>query len=229
MRKPVLSVVVLAFMTIGVGCVVHKHDGPPPAATPAATAAPAPAATTTAPAASTAPAADDPNADIPTDADDPAAVATPLPPQGTPVETPGGTPGLAEQLPPGAADGKPAGVEPGAPVAFWIWRNAAGVYKLRTTTAKKLHTFRGRVKGVQAPIGKVKPSRTELGDRIIRGSGGEVIFGFTTNGHVDGFDFRAPKCVRFDLQLDSGATAKRVNVGKDAVQPKGNHFIVCPK
>jgi hypothetical protein len=210
MRKPVLSVVVLAFMSIGVGCVVHKHEAPPAAAAPAATAPTAPAATTTAPPATTAPpVAEDPNADIPADAEDPAPVATPLPPQGGAVETPTGTPGLAEQLPPGVADGKPAGVEPGAPAGFWIWRNAAGVYKLRTTTAKKLHTFRGRVKGVQAPIGKVKPSRTELGDRITRGSGGEVIFGFTTNGHVDGFDFRAPKCVRFDLTT--------------------NHFIVCPK
>lgn len=86
------------------------------------------------------------------------------------------------------------------------------------------------MKGVQKPIGKVHPSRTEFGDRIKRGTGGEVIFRFHTMGHIDGFDFRAPKdtCIRFDLQLDSGATAKKVSIGKGAVAPKTNHFTICP-
>jgi hypothetical protein len=230
MRNPVLSVVVLAFMTIGVGCVVHQHDRPPEGtpATPPATTPPAGTTATPAPTASTPPVAD-PNADIEADSDDPPAGTGALPAQ-TPVETPPATPGSAEELPPGVQDGKAASLAEGAPAGFWIWQNpTTGVWKLRTTTAKKLHTFKGRIKGVQSPIGKVKPSRTEFGDRIVRGSGGEVIFGFTTNGHIDGFDFRAKDCVRFDLQLDSGATAKKVNIGKDATAPKGNHFKLCPK
>jgi hypothetical protein len=231
MRKPVLSVVVLAFMTVGVGCVVHQHKPPDdPATTPPAATAPAPTATpttTTAPTASTPPPAD-PNADIPAEADDPAAGTGALPAQ-TPVETPPATPGAAEDLAPGVQDGKPTALAEGAAAGFWIWQSPTGVWKFRTTTAKKLHTFRGRIKGVQSPIGKVKPSRAEMNDRIIRGSGGEVIFQFATNGGIDGFDFRAANCVRFDLQLDSGATAKKVNVGKDGVAPKGNHFKLCPK
>lgn len=233
LRMPLLSILAVISAS-AFGCVVHS--GPPPAqqapaATPTTTPAPA---TTTAPTAAptatpTTPAADDPNAEIPADTEDPAAVAAPLPQQ-QPVEAPPVTPGLAEETTAGIVEGKPAGVEPGAPAAFWIWRNAAGVWKLRTTTAKKLHHFRGRVKGVQKAIGVVKPSRTEFGDRIKRGTGGEVIFGFSTMGHIDGFDFRAPKdtCVRFDLQLDSGATAKKVFVGKNSAAPKTSHFILCP-
>ena len=104
------------------------------------------------------------------------------------------------------------------------------IWKLRTTTGKALREFRGRVKGVQKPIGTVRPSRTEFADRIKRGTGGEVIFRFHTLGHIEGFDFRAPAdaCVRFDLQLDSGATAKKVHIGKASVAPKTNHFTLCP-
>jgi hypothetical protein len=211
-------------------CVVQKAPDQP--AQPAAAAPPPAPATpaTTATAAQPAAAADDNNAEIPADPDDPAAVADPLPPQPA-FEEPPNSPGTAEATTAGIADGKPKGVEPGAPAAFWIWRNAAGVWKVRTTTAKKLHEFKGRVKGVQKPIGKMKATRTEFGDHIHRGTGGEIIFKFATKGHIDGFDFRAPKedCIRFDLVLDTGATAKKVFIGKDSVSPKGNHFVLCTK
>ena len=210
-------------------CTVYTQPKEPAPATAAPAPAPTPAPATTAPAPVTPP-ADDVNADIPADSEDPAAVADALPTQATWAEPPN-TPGTAEATTAGVADGKPKGVEPGAPAGFYIWRNAAGIWKVRTTTAKKLHEFKGRVKGVQAPIGKVKSSRTELGDRIKRGTGGEVVFNFSTKGHIDGFDFRAPAstCVRFDLVLDTGATAKKVFIGKDSVSPKTNHFILCNK
>lgn len=233
LRTALLGFFVFAVST-GVGCVVHNNPGPAPGATPPATPTAAPTAApttapTTAPTAAPTPAPDDPNADIADDAEDVPAVAAPLPKQ-QPVEDPPATQGMPEETTAGAVEGRPKGLEAGAPAAFWIWRNAAGVWKVRTTTAKKLHEFRGRVKGVQKPIGKVRASRAEFGDRIKRGTGGEVVFRFHTMGHVDGFDFRAPKdsCVRFDLQLDSGATAKKVHIGKDAVSPKTNHFVLCP-
>jgi hypothetical protein len=235
LRTSLLGFFALAAST-WVGCVVHNNPPgaapPAAAATPAAAPAAAPAATpaaTTAPTAAPAAAPEDPNAEIQADSDDPPAVADPLPKQET-VEPPPATPGMPEETAAGIADGKPAGLEPGAPAGFWIWKNPAGVWKVRTTTAKKLHEFKGRVKGVQKPIGKVRPSRTEFGDRIKRGTGGEIMFRFHTKGHVDGFDFRAPKdtCIRFDLQLDTGATAKKVHIGKDKVSPKSNHFTICP-
>ena len=165
----------------------------------------------------------------PDDAEDAPAIAVPLPAQ-QPLEDPFATPGMPEETAAGVAEGRPNGIEPAAPAAFWIWRNAAGIWKLRTTTGKALREFRGRVKGVQKPIGTVRPSRTEFADRIKRGTGGEVIFRFHTLGHIEGFDFRAPAdaCVRFDLQLDSGATAKKVHIGKASVAPKTNHFTLCP-
>jgi hypothetical protein len=214
----------IAGLTAG-GCVIEKAPAQPaptaasaPAATPSATTAAAPPSTP----------ADDPNAEIPTDSDEPTAVSDPTPTQPA-WEEPPKTEGKAEDMALGIVEGKPKGLEPGAPAAFWIWRNAQGIWKVRTTTAKKLHEFRGRVEGVQKPIGKVKPSRLEYGDHIRRGAQHEIIFKFATKGNIDGFDFRAPAgtCIRFDLMLDRGATAKRVFIGKNAVSPKTNHFILC--
>jgi hypothetical protein len=198
-----------------VACTVHSYSSPPSSAQPAAAAPP--------------PASAEPEAPIASEPDDPPVVATPLPPQ-TPVDEPPETKTPPEQLPPGVANGKPPGLEPAAPAAYWIWRAPSGVWKLRTTTATQLHTFRGRVHGVKAPIGAVRPSRTELGDRFVRAPDGNLYFKFTTNGHIDGLDFRVRDngCVRFDLQLDGGPAPKRIHVGAQSVEPKSNHFVVCP-
>jgi hypothetical protein len=232
LRTPLLGMLIV-LGGFSVGCVIK--EAPPanqPAAAPA-TAAPAPApataatptATATATPTATAP-VEDTNAEIPADAEDPTPSTASIPAQDTWVDPPN-TPGLAENTTAGMAEGRPKGLAAGAPAAFWIWRNAAGIWKVRTTTAGKLLAFTGRAKGVQAPIGRVKPSRTEFGDRLKRGTGGEVVFRFMSKGAIDGFDFRAPAkaCVRFDLQLDGG---KVVHVGKEAASPKGNHFVLCP-
>jgi hypothetical protein len=230
LRTPLLGMLV-ALGAFSVGCIVKEappaNQAAAPAATPAAP-APAPAATTapaTTAAPAPAPAAEDPNAEIPADSEDPATTGT-VPAQDTWAEPPN-TPGLAEKEAPGIGDGRPSGLQSGAPAAFWVWRNAAGIWKVRTTTAKKVMVFTGRVKGVGAVIGRVKGNRTEFGDRLKRGSGGEIAFRFTTAGFIDGFDFRAPAnaCIRFDLQTDAG---KAIHVGKSAAAPKASHFILCP-
>jgi hypothetical protein len=57
-----------------------------------------------------------------------------------------------------------------------------------------------------------------------------VYFKFTTNGHVDGFDFRVRDnaCVRFDLKLDGDSVPKRIHIGSRQIEPKSNHFVLCP-
>jgi hypothetical protein len=170
-----------------------------------------------------------PDAPIAAEPDDPPVVAAPLPPQ-QPVDAPPQTQSAPEQLPPGIANGRPPGMEPAAPVAFWVWRTPAGVWKVRTTTATVLHTFRGRLHGTRAPIGALHPSRAELGDRFVRAPDGSVYFKFTTNGHIDGVDFRVRDngCARFDLQLDGGPAPKRIHIGAQSIEPKSNHFVLCP-
>lgn len=137
---------------------------------------------------------------------------------------------LPELLPPGAGTGRPPGFEPDAPAAYWIWQGPQGDWRVRTTTARSLHVFRGRLHGTTGSVVNVHPTRTEFRDRVRRARDGWV-FDFRSAGHADGFTFATDDngCLRFDLQLGGGPEPKRIFVGHDEVQPKSGHFIVCPK
>jgi len=163
-------------------------------------------------------------------------VADPLPTQPAfeePPEPPApatGTPAAPQELKPlSIADGRPRGLAPGAPAAYWIWRDATGLWHLRTTTARLEHTFRGRVVGASAPVGGVSPSRSEFRDRI-RVTPRGVVFSFVTRGHIDGFDFRPAdnQCVRFNLDMGGGPRPKRIYIGARRRSPRTGVFNICP-
>lgn len=151
-----------------------------------------------------------------------------LPPQPAKDEPPQ-TPTRPSLMAPGSAAGRPDGFTPGAAPAYWIWQGPRGGWRIRTTTKKALHVFRGRITPLRTAIVGVDPSRTELRDRIWK-SGSDYLFSFKTAGHADGFTFKTRNngCLKFDLQLDGGPVPKRIIVGKKQVSPATNHFIVCP-
>lgn len=132
-------------------------------------------------------------------------------------------------LPEGSGIGRPGGFRPAAPAAFWVWQGPRGNWRLRTTTAGRRHSFRGRVASVTGRIVNVKPTQFEMRDRVWPAGGGYA-FDFKTKGHADGFVFAVSGngCVRFDLRLDGGPVAKRIVVGRRQINPSQAHFIVCP-
>jgi len=115
-------------------------------------------------------------------------------------------------------------------VAYWIWQGPRGGWRIKTTTKRLLHLFRGYLRGTTGAITNIHPSRTEFRDRVWR-TGAGWAFSFKTMGHADGFTFmtRDNGCVGFDLQLDGGPHPQRIFVGRGQVEPPSNHFIVCPK
>jgi len=133
-------------------------------------------------------------------------------------------------LPPGSGDGRPPGFKPGAPAAYWIWQGPRGRWRIRTTTKSQPDVFRGHVQGTDGAIVDVRPTSHELRDRMWQVDPGWA-FSFKTAGHADGFTFatRGSGCVRFDLLVDGGPHAKRIFVGRGAISPRTNHFILCPK
>jgi hypothetical protein len=164
--------------------------------------------------------------------------ATPRPqpvsvPAPRPVDPPDAPPTARDRplvLPDGIAAGRPAGFHPGAAPAYWIWQGPRGDWLLRTTT-DGAHLFRGRIHPTGTDrIDDVRASRRELGDRVTKTDDG-LVFSFQTSGHADGLTFstQAGGCLRFDLQLDGGATPKRIFIGKAQHEPASSHFIVCPK
>jgi len=151
----------------------------------------------------------------------------PLPPNQPPVTEPPAPP-VAVPVPaaPGVANGQPPNLKPGAAPAYWVWRDASGVWHLRTTTAKKLHRFHGKITATTGQIVDVKPVRIEFKDRLVV-SPKAVVFSFDTAGHMDGFDFRISdnQCASFNLHPNAG---KKILVGASESQPLSQHFTLCP-
>jgi hypothetical protein len=163
----------------------------------------------------------------------PAPVPVPAPPPSEPPSEPPSSRDRPVLLPDGIAAGRPGGFRPGAAAAYWIWQGPRGDWLVRTTTGGEPHAFRGRIHGTAGgtiDAQSLRSSRRELGDRV-RASDGALVFSFDTAGHADGFTFATVGggCVRFDLQLDGGATPKRIWIGKAQHEPASAHFIVCPK
>lgn len=134
------------------------------------------------------------------------------------------------QMAAGLADGKPPRLRPGAVMAYWVWQSAKGDWHLRSTTARQLHRFQGRVHPLQgASLSNVKATRLEWGDRI-RLQGEDIVFDFSTQAGEDGFDFKLSgnACVEMDLRIDKAPHPKLVVIGKTEQAPASAHFIVCP-
>lgn len=160
--------------------------------------------------------------------DEPPAAPVPVPPQ-PPLQEPPESRVPLTRLPPGVGFGRPKAFKPDAGTAYWIWQNAQGVWRMRTTSSGT-HTFGGRAASLTGNIGGVRPSRTEFVDRIVRRHN-QLYFKYATKGGVDGMDFntRPDSCVRFQLGIDAGGAAGRIYVGAEGVQPATDNFMVCPK
>jgi hypothetical protein len=120
-------------------------------------------------------------------------------------------------------------MHPGAPAALWIWRNRHGKWRVRATTAGEQREFRGHVMGATSALTQVEPSRNELRDKLVM-SQGALDYGFTTVGHIDGFDFRVGDngCARFVVEKSVPTDTYRVFVGRDSLSLAPGEFVLCP-
>jgi hypothetical protein len=125
-------------------------------------------------------------------------------------------------------EGRPKGLKVGAFEAYWVWFDAGGNWRLRTTTHDAEHRFQGVIVSEDGSISDLKPTRLEWKDRL-QMTKDTVSFDFSTKGHEDGFDFSAPedRCVRFYLLIDGKPHVDRVNIGKGDAHPPHWHFQLC--
>jgi hypothetical protein len=120
-------------------------------------------------------------------------------------------------------------MKPGAPLAYWIWRDKDGVtWHLRTTTTTQLHRFSGRI-WADGTIQDLKPSRLETEDRLKKEDEGVLVFDFTTQGVIDGFDFKvaAGRCVTFHLLIDGKPAPQEVEIGQKEIAAGAATFRLC--
>jgi hypothetical protein len=157
------------------------------------------------------------------------AAAEPVPPQAPFASTPEPTEKPVDH-PHGIARGEPGDLRPAHSEALWIWHDDGGtVWHVRSTTAKRLHRFSGRVWVSEGSLADIHPSRLEFNDRV-RASGRSVEFDFHTRGGIDGFDFHTSgaRCVHFALAIDGKSEPGHVRVGKAGVHPSHRVFTLCP-
>jgi hypothetical protein len=131
-------------------------------------------------------------------------------------------------LPNDLFQGKPDFTAGGA-LGAWVWHDADGQHVRFTTVDNKVaRHFTGKVCG--AEVTHVDPVRTDVADGIRVGPDGHcVVFDFTTNAGVDGFDFRMPDSgeVVYDLKIDGEPLApKQIHIGKTGISPKKSPFVM---
>jgi hypothetical protein len=223
------------------GCVVREgrpnHGGsntpPPPPPPPGGEVTPGPGAPPPPPGGGTPALGTPPSADPTPPAPEPDDPVLTTPPRPIPPQPPVSEPPEARtppaQLPGGVGMGRPKAFKADAGTAFWIWHNANGTWRVRSTAAGN-QTFGGRAVALSGKIGGVRPTRTEFVDRVIR-KDTHLYFKYASTGGIDGLDFNTQpdSCVRFQLSIGAGGAEGRIFVGENAVQPPSAHFIVCPR
>jgi hypothetical protein len=131
-------------------------------------------------------------------------------------------------------DGRSEAMHSGARIAYWLWRDADGLWHLRSTTTKGSHRFQGRIHA-DTPNTLIIASRVsmESNGRHADDIGlvdGDIAFNLITEGKQDGFDFRVARdtCLEFELRIDGDGDPSRIHLGASQTRPAGAHFLLCP-
>jgi len=123
----------------------------------------------------------------------------------------------------------PPNLKEGAQLAYWIWRDADGVtWHVRVTAGGPLHRFQGRI-WVDGTLTDLKAVRLEMTDRLKKEDEGVLVFDFTADVSIDGFDFKvaAGRCVTFSLLIDGKPAPQEVEIGKKEIPAGSAVFRLC--
>lgn len=124
------------------------------------------------------------------------------------------------------AFGQPEGMGEGSSKRFLLWRNN-NVWHLRTTTARNKHTFRGEIVADKGTITELNAVSTERKDWVSLKDPKRISFELTTEGGIDGFDFRTTATnLKFTLTLDGQTKSSLVFIGSRATNPSTMPFTL---
>jgi hypothetical protein len=129
--------------------------------------------------------------------------------------------------------GEPAGFKAGHPACYAVWHNKHG-WHLRTTTAKKLHHFKGYVKVEDGHFTKIHSHHLEKEGKCedhwsVSSDKKEVVFDFKTDKGIDGIDFHLNKDARhikLNLFIDGKHHAKKILIGHKGHHPEHDPFTL---
>ncbi len=122
--------------------------------------------------------------------------------------------------------GKPAQFEIGK-LNTGVWHDDDGHHVRFSTAGKVDRVYSGKV--CAEKIAKVDGHMLEANDKLELGPGEHcIMFTFNTDGHVDGFDFRADGAgITYELNIDGKPIPKGdIFIGAGNVNPKKNPFVL---
>lgn len=108
-----------------------------------------------------------------------------------------------------------------------VWHDDDGQHVRFSTAGKVTRKYSGKV--CAEKIAKVDGFELEDGDKVaIEAEGHCLVFDFTTDGAVDGFDFHAEgPGVTYDLQIDGKPIPKSdIFIGAGNAHPKMQQFVL---
>ena len=130
--------------------------------------------------------------------------------------------GLVRAADPLDFQGKPEGYKAGETQRYAVWHDEDG-WHLRTTTAKNMHQFHGKIVVKGGKCDDVKLVKGEKSDHFRVGPEKHVIeFDFKTDEAEDGIDFRTTKdsdTITWELKIDGEEKPGHVFVGHKAAHP----------
>jgi hypothetical protein len=117
--------------------------------------------------------------------------------------------------------------EKGDVVKVALWRDDDG-WHIRWTTAGHKHRFSGWIGAREGEFTAIRAVRVERGDWArVSPNDKRLVFDTTTDGGVDGFDFRSDgKQFTFKVEVDGEDRPERVFIGKNERNPKGIPFTL---
>ncbi len=126
--------------------------------------------------------------------------------------------------------GEPKGMGSGSSKRFMLWRENNGIWHLRTTTGRKQHRFNGEITAEGGAISDVTAISTEKKDWVAAKDPKHIVFNLSTNGAIDGFDFRTTaSSLKFSLFIDGETQTNLVYIGAQAANPPSIPFNLPTK
>lgn len=126
--------------------------------------------------------------------------------------------------------GEPKGMGAGSSKRFMLWRENNGVWHLRTTTGRNQHRFSGEILAEGGTISDLTAISTEKKDWVNNKDPKRIVFNLSTNGAIDGFDFRTTaNSLKFSLFVDGETRTNLVYIGAQATNPPSIPFTLPTK
>jgi hypothetical protein len=140
-------------------------------------------------------------------------------------------PGIAQQIL--NPVGQLKGFKAGETERFVVW-HGKGSWHIRTTTARNLHHFTGKIRVEGGTITTLEPHDLEFKGKFgdwwkLSENRKEIVVDFKTDRGVDGINFQVSpdaKLVHFNLHIDGKHRKNLIFVGRDGQHPEKDPFML---